>query len=268
MLKERMRGFSEESNLRLGAKEMFVLLKRAQKLGLITPNGRKAVREVLLELIEFGELAKSRFQGHFLEGEGQYIKILPEFSSEARAAIEAEGSRIIYPVEPLSLQQLMDNPDFEGKLGPIHDSSKLKAIVSPRTQIAFNPHELAIPGSERTYHKGPKDYQKMLEEHSRDLQTRYGREDLAVFMFPGMASALVQLDLCYQLNTGEVLIADFKNNPFYLKTADETTSPLVACVGRGQRGYRIGVSDWFSEVNRYYWLPSLLVPKKPLLSPV
>lgn len=184
--------------------------------------------------------------------------ILPEFTKEARKAVEA-ASRIIFTVDDLSLQELQDKGVGE-RLGYVNSSPNLLKTVPPKTQIAVDPRNLAIP---RSNNKTLDSQTRRVEIHSMQLQERLGRRDIAALMFPGLASVLVQADLEFQdKNKGKPLIADLKERgPFYLRTIDQTTGSFVARVGRSRPGGRLGVGAWaagfgFSSV----WAPSVVVP--------
>lgn len=241
-------------------KEISNDLVRYEELGLISPDGKQEIETLMSQLIARGALAESR-SSEYIDGK-RYVKIMPQFSTEIRKKLGKDW--LIYDIYPFSVAELMEHPDFREVLGVVSAKTSVKTIVPPQTQIAFKPESLAIPKSGK---KMPIEHKKLMPEYSKSLQTLYETDNIAVIMWPGLASALIQAESRFQRENGKKLIVGDKGKPLYLRIMDRDFGYMMGEVGRGKPEHNLNIANWLEGgSDEAVSAPSILVPVGPLVS--
>lgn len=240
----------------MSREEISKLLINAERLGFIDPSAVADLEEQLSPLVAAGLLVQSRSEG-ILVG-GKYVRIMPEISEVTRQKLVEDGHIVFASIEPLSLAEIAKDVKYKQYLGIINDSPTILAAVPPRTQIAFDPNKLFIAGSNDA---NPTEQSEKIAAENKALQNDLGRNDVAISWWPGMASAMVQMEYQYRESTGKSLIASPQGLPFYLRTIDTTRKAGVIDVGRGAPQYQLVVDDWQGSTSSHYvYAPRFIIP--------
>ena len=174
------------------------------------------------------------------------------FSTEDREGLEASGLVIL----KLTRQTIgglraagrkfwsswhQDYPDFE-------------ALPSRGSEVAINPRELFIPGSNR---KSLQEQERMVQKFSRELSKKIKGVEAII----GEAPDYVELAFAYLDATGERLFGE-KYDYNYARTKTPTAGSSVANVGNFDAGNGLGVYYWDRDSGRGDVFASpLAVPK-------
>lgn len=176
---------------------------------------------------------------------------IPTVSEEVyKRTIEAlaeEGINFRITIEPKSLGQLFEEENSReqgNRFGYINSSTSLRAIVPPQMEVAIDPNNFKIGGSNNL--STANQIKKILERERilKDvLRTKAGDEVAnAISIMPmikGSSSVLSQLDFAYQDKEGKLLFPDFHG-----RTDDQSVSGFVAHVGRAGPAGRLRVRGW------------------------
>lgn len=167
-----------------------------------------------------------------------------KLSPEQLQGLKSIGFTFVRDVQALSLDQLSRDSSVKHLFGYVTDIAELRNIVPVARQVAVNPKQVYVEGSENL------GYDDQLEVRDRVvrklLKTPLKRGTLeGVDFAPDKASVLVQLDFAYQVAfNGQKLFPNY-----FVRSQDEYDhpgfGPDVAGVGRGVRGGRLGVSGWY-----------------------
>lgn len=165
------------------------------------------------------------------------------FSPEQLQGLESIGFTFVTDVKALSLDQLSKDPSVKHFFAYITDIAELRSIVPVARQIAVNPKQPYVEGSQDL---GYDDQLEVADKVVRKLKsTRLKGGALeGVDFAPDRASVLSQLDFAYQARFDRrKLYPDY-----FVRSQDEYgrpgLDPSVAIVGRGGQGHRLSVSDW------------------------
>lgn len=172
-------------------------------------------------------------------------EILQHFSQGAILAL-IELSRnlgttpFITDINPTSVEDVLRSHarHFLGKKLYVGNLTKFRTLKPPRTQVAVLPGLLAVPRLRQTdenYLANLDFHPDVLRPYDKDgrqleqqqlttwIQEKTDRKDIAVLLFPGFTSILVQLFLAFARETGSRFVEN--NNPEHdsiLATADQT----------------------------------------------
>lgn len=172
------------------------------------------------------------------------------FTPEARKALEKKGY-LIYELSGQSIRTLR-NADKPFWSTWHKDYPVLEDMRSRITEVAFNPSQLFIPGSNN---KTLKEQEDMVEQFSKGLKVK-GAEAIIGEMPDYVELAFTHLD-----STGDRLFGE-KYSFNYTRTVTPTSEFVVALVGCFDADYGLHVNRWDRDRGRDgLYVAPLVVPK-------
>jgi len=171
-----------------------------------------------------------------------------ELYERTREALAEEGYTFVVDIKPLSIGQLFVFVSFP---------KYIRNIVSPQMEVAINPNNLRIEGS----NSESTDAQiEMIAKEEARLKGKLPQEARGVIsMCMQRAPVLVQLERAYKEDTGKVLFTDWSG-----RTDTQTVPGYVATVGRNYPSYRFDVADCSRDTgNKFIFaVPAVVLPRK------
>lgn len=150
--------------------------------------------------------------------------VTPEVYAQVVESLEKVGITFKAPIREASMNELMKQ-DTKNRLGYVNDSKSMRATVPPAMEVAINPNQVRIEGSNNL----PTDDQKdMIAQYEVKIKQQLP-EDIRNLISIIMAdpSTDSQLEDAYMDETGNLLFPNF-----FARTDVETVSGYVARVGR------------------------------------
>lgn len=166
-------------------------------------------------------------------------------SPEQLRGLESISFTFVTGIRALSLDQLSKDPSAKDLFAYITDVTELRSIVPAARQVAVNPKQPFVEGSQGL---GYDDQLDVADKAIRKLRrTNLKRGTLEGIDFaPDKASVLSQMDFAYQAGFGQKLYPDY-----CVRSQDEYDQPgfgpSVTVVGRNDRGDRLDVFDWYRQ---------------------
>ena len=180
-----------------------------------------------------------------------------ELYLQTRKALEKESYTFVVAIKSVSIDQLITDGATSQRFEHVYPSENIRGTVSPQMEVAINPKQLRIKGS----NSKPTGTQiQMIKDEEARLKGKLPQEvrDFISMCMQG-ASVLAQLDGEYKKGTGKVLFTDW-----FGRTNDQAFPDVVASVGRynstlGLRVYgsRRGLGD-----GDIFAVPVVVLPRK------
>lgn len=181
-----------------------------------------------------------------------------ELYVKTREALAKEGFTFFADIKPVSIGQLAIDKGPTPFFDYINPSEKMRCNVPPQIEVAIDPNNFGIEGSN---YKSRDDQIKKIQEKETALKSKLPKEvrDLISMRMPKQASILAQLDFEHQKQTGKILFTSW-----FGRTDDQTAPGLVAHVGRDDPTERLLVCGWPRVFGyRYAFAVSVVVlPRK------
>lgn len=168
------------------------------------------------------------------------------FQPEQQAGLEKVGWNFLIEVKPRSIGQLLEDEIVKRKFDYVHPSEQMRNIIPAARQIAVNPSELFIPGSENL---SADDQDQKIEDEVRKLRKKNLKKGTleGIDFARDHASVYAQFDFVYQQSFGgRKLIVDA-----FARTIDETyydarVGSSLAGVGRFFGDGLLYVDVWYA----------------------
>ena len=203
------------------------------------PKGVREVNDLVDSLAREGVLPKRfpKAQTREIAGGLEIPTVTEGLYLETREALAKKGYTFVVAIKSLSIGQLVSDPIENYRFGDVSPSENMRDIVPQQMEVAINPGDLRIKGSN---FKSTDAQIGMIKDEEAGLKNELSQEvrDL-ISMRMQSASVLAQLDHEYQKETGRVLFTNW-----FGRTDDQTVPGLVAYVGRNDPAIRLLVHAW------------------------
>lgn len=165
------------------------------------------------------------------------------FSPEQLQGLETVGFTFATDVQALSLDQLWEDSSTRQLFAYITDIPELRNIVPVARQVAVNPKQPYVEGSQGLRYDGQLEAADQVVRKLKNTHLQRGTLE-GVDFAPDRASVLSQLDFEYQARfSGQKLYPNY-----FVRSQDEYDhpgfGPCVTFVGRSGRGNQLDVHDW------------------------
>lgn len=195
---------------------------------------------------------------HLVQAPIEIPRVSKEVYTLTREALVKEGFTFVADIKPVSVCQLAANEGTTPFFDYINPSEKMRSNVPPQIEVAIDPSNFRIEGSN---YKSADDQIKKIQEQEISLKGKLSKDvrGFISMIRPRHASILAQLDFEHQKQTGKKLFTNW-----FGRTDDQTVPGVVAHVGRDYQTEKLLVCGW-SRSHGYpyvFAVSAVVLPRK------